>query len=407
MAKLSEPNSIGIVRPAPTPAVPPAFLKGLGGHGPVRLQWAPAWFHSALGWLGKSYYDASNVPQRFSLYLAGSDVDPYARLGSTRLFLIYSQGDAFRLTFAQDANSATPASGGQSYPNTDAGIRQMYLDLAASPVFAAVTHCYVPGLLGPDLNPNQDEFGVARLPGEIESGYDPATGLRVAVLGSAVAQVVPLADFLKTHNEQIYDDAPAIVPIVPALVYDITEYNEPGATTFNLPVFYTPNQVSPGLFYVNKLGTAGTTAGKTVDYGQTAVFPGGPGYSDASATALTLQTSATVVWGGQTFTTYRFETAEVVTIATLAPKVETGVMSLTFSAASPQGVFAQQRIVGFYRDASWATALGVPIYDFGSANATFTAAAQRLAAPSVVYDPTQPTLNGGSLPNVLRKLAQA
>jgi hypothetical protein len=407
LAKASAANNIGIVLPASTPAVPPAVLTRFAGHGPVRLQWAPAWFYSALGWLGKSYYDASNVLQRFNFYVAGSGVDPYARLGSTRLFLIYSEGDAFRLTLAQDASSAAPAAGGQSYPNTDAGIRQMYLALAASPVFAAVTHCYVPGLLGPDLNPNPDVFGVARLPGGLESGYDPATGLRVAVLGSAVSQVVPLADFLKTHNEQIYDDNPAIVPIVPALVYDVTEYNELGATTFNLPVFYTPNQISPGLFYVNKLGTTGTAAAKAVDYGQTAVFPGGPGYSDASATALTLQTSATVVSGGETFTTYSFETAKVVTITTFTPNVETGIMSLTFAAASPLAVFAQQRILGFYRDANWATSLGVPIYDFGTANAAFTAAAQALAAPSVVYDPTHPTLNGGSLPNVLRKLAQA
>ena len=45
---------------------------------PLR-QWAPAWFYSALNWLGKSYVDANNVGQAFNDYLIGSDVDPFAR----------------------------------------------------------------------------------------------------------------------------------------------------------------------------------------------------------------------------------------------------------------------------------------------------------------------------------------
>ena len=409
MAKPSGPNPIGIVLPSSTPFAPPPLLKeGIARiPWPIRQQWAPAWFYSALNWLGKPYYDASNVAQRFNLYLAGSNVDPYARLGSTRLFLIYFEGDAFRLSIAADANSAASVSAGKPYPNTDAGIREMYLDLAASPIFPSITHCYVPALLGPDLNPYGNEFAATVLPDSFGSGYDPATGLRVVVQGSAVSQIVPLADFLKTHNEQIYNDGPAMVPFVPALVYDVTQYNTLGATTFNLPVFYTPNQISPGTFYVNRQGATGTSAGNSFDYGQTALFPGGPGYNDAAATALPLQTTATLVWGGQTFTTYSFATATVVTITTLAPKVETGVMSLTYASPSPLSVFSQQRIIGFYRDASWATSLGVPIYDFGKANAAFTATVSTLAAPSVVYDPTHPFLNGGSLQNVLRKLAQA
>ena len=65
-----------------------------------------------------------------------------------------------------------------------------------------------------------------------------------------------------------------IVPIVTALVYDVTQNNALGATTFNLPVYYTRDQVSSGNYYVNKLGWTGTVAGETVHYGQTAAFPG-------------------------------------------------------------------------------------------------------------------------------------
>ena len=53
---------------------------------PFFTKWAPAWFYSALGWLGKSYYDGSNTERSFAAYLAGSNVDPYQKLGSTRLF---------------------------------------------------------------------------------------------------------------------------------------------------------------------------------------------------------------------------------------------------------------------------------------------------------------------------------
>ena len=358
-------------------------------------------------WLGKPYQDASNVTQRFNLYMVGSDVDPYKYLGSTRLFLIFSEGDSFRLTFAADSNSTAPISGGTSYPNTDEGIRQMYLDLSASSVFASVAHCYIPARLGPELNPfpNEDAFAAAYT--AFESGYDPATGLRIVIQASAVSQVVPLADFFNAHNEQIYDDGPAIVPFVPALVYDLAEYNALGNKTFNLPVFYTPNQVSPGTFYVNRLGTTGSPTGTTIDYGQTALFSGGPGYDDAAATALTLETTATVLGTDKSFTTYQFTTATAVTVATLGTKVQTGVMSLTFAAASPLSVFKQQRLIGFYRDATWTTCLGVPIYDYGTANASFTAASTAVVAPTIVYDPGHPFLNGGPLPNVLRKLAQA
>ncbi len=396
-----------IVLPAPSQEVqtlPPRFIVG---QLPVTLvqSWAPAWFYSALNWLGKSYYDASNVQQSFNDYMVGSDVDPYSSLGSTRLFVITKLQEIFQLTLASDSSSNAPLSGGTTYPNTDEGILQMYQALSASPIFSSVNYCYVPGRLAADVNP--DAFATFAVAEGLESGYDTASGLRTIVLGSAVSQVVPLDDFLQTQNEQIYDDSPVIVPLVTALVYDLTQYNTVGATTFLLPVYYTRDQVSPATYYVSRLGSTTTVAGQTANCGQTALFPGGAGYSGASATSLTVQTTSVVSSGGETFTTYNFGTATAVTTSTLSPSVETGVMSLTYSGSSPSTIFAAQGIIGFYRDSSWTTSLGVPIYDFGAQNSSFTAATQALVTPATVYDPTNPFLNGGSLPNVIHKLTQA
>jgi hypothetical protein len=407
MARKSDSKGSQIVLPAPKHPAPPLSQNSILKPIPLPRfqQFAPAWFYSALSWLGKSYYDASNVEQRFSQYLAGSDVDPYSLIGSTRLFMIFKIEDTFRLTFGADANSTAPIVGGESFPNSDIGITQMYLALSASPIFASVKKCYIPGQIGPDLNPEFDPASVAFR--SMGNGYDPASGLRVVVLGSAVSQVVPLGDFLTTHNEQIYNDDPVIVPFVTALVYDVTHYNALDAKTFVLPVFYTRDQVTNGNYYVSKFASNTVLGTTNVDYGQSVVFPGGPGYTDSAATALTLKTTTAVASPGHTFTTYNFDTATVVTVSTLAPKVQTGLMTLTFAAPSPFSVFSNQQIIGFYRDSRWGTSLGVPIYDFGPNNGKFTATAVALNAPTLIYDPTHPSLNGGSLQNVLRKLAQA
>jgi len=226
---------------------------------PGPQEFAPVWFYSALSWLGKSYYDARGVRQSFSSYLAGSDVDPYKSLGSTRLFLIVWTGNGFNLTVAQDASSTAPLTGGTNYPNTDQGIAQMYAALSASPVSSSVKFCYIPGRLFSDV----EVTAFAARAASLGTGYDQATGLRSIVLGSAVAQVVPLDDFMITHNEQIYDDTPTIVPIVTSLVYDITQNDQMNAKTFNLPTYYTRDQVSAGNYYVSNAGN------------QTATFQGG------------------------------------------------------------------------------------------------------------------------------------
>ena len=202
---------------------------------PIELveEWAPAWFYSALNWLGKSYQDANNSQQHFSPYMIGSDVDPYQQLGSTRLFIIERMDDeAFQMSVAADVSSTAPASKMVRYPATDAGVLAMYKALSGQAVFAAAKYCYIPGRYA---TTEYSEVG----PAVIRSGYDPATGIRVIVEGSAVVQVVPTTDFVAKHNEQVYDDQPQIVPIVTALVYDITQNNEVGATTFSLPIYYT------------------------------------------------------------------------------------------------------------------------------------------------------------------------
>lgn len=409
LAATEEVNINQIVRPAPqAPVLTPLPIFTIGKT-PVQgpQEWAPAWFYSALNWLGKSYYDASFVRQSFSTYMVGSDVDPYAKLGSTRLFVISFLRESFWLSLATDVDSDAPLTLGTAYPNTDAGIRQMYVDLSASPIFSSVKFCYIPGRLGSDLGANVPGIAATAI-STLRSGYDPASGLRVLVLGSAVAQAVPLDDFLKTHNEQIYDEDPLIVPVVSALVYDVTQNNALGATTFGLPVFYSREQVSPGNYYVNKLGAPILNPdGTTANYGQTVLFPGGPGYGDAAATALKFDSETVAQGDGVDFFTYNFDTARAVSIASLGSKVETGVVTLTYSGALPSSIFSQQRIIGFYQDASWKTSLGAPIYDFGSANGNFTASAAALNAPSLIYNPSSGFLNGGSLQNALRKLAQA
>ncbi|SPE36931.1 hypothetical protein SBA3_2530003 [Candidatus Sulfopaludibacter sp. SbA3] len=395
-------NVSQIVLPVARPAVepPPAKFVVKQIPKPRFQQWAPAWFYSALNWLGKSYYDASNVLQMFNSFLAGSDVDPYQNLGATRLFQIVYLRDEFRLTLAADVLSPAPASGGTTYPNTDDGIRDMYLALSASPIFAAVKYCYVPGRIGSDLNPNPSV-------NNFDSGYDPATGLRSVVLGTAVSQVVPLGDFTKGRNEQIYDDNPAIVPLVTALVYDVTQHNTLGATTFVLPVYYTRDQVTTGSYYVSRLGVKGSLGDASVDYGQAVVYQGGPGYSAASATQLKPEIAATLEAPDHNFTVYTYATAKAYTVSILGTSADIGVTTLTYTGSSPQSIFSGQRIIGFYRDASWKTCLGAPIYDYGQNNQAFTATTAPLNAPVTVYDPTSPFLNGGTLQGVVSRLAQA
>ena len=247
MAAVTDLNATQIVLPDPTPSrqtPPPRYVGTQPPWQPVPA-FAPAWFYSALNWLGTSYYDANNAQRWFGSFLVGSDVDPYSALGSTRLFMIFRTDDVFRMTLATDVNSMAPMSGGTRYQNTDDGIRQMYLDLSASPIFAAVQRCYIPGQIASNVDVTYSAAGYM-------GGYDPATGLRAIVFGSAVSQIVPLDDFLQTKNEQIYNEQPAIVPMVSALVYDVTQYNTLGATTFVLPVYYARDQVSPGVEYVNK-----------------------------------------------------------------------------------------------------------------------------------------------------------
>src|SRR5262249_23253260 len=157
--------------------------------------------------------------------------------------------------------------------------------------------------------------------------------------------------------------------------YDLSQHNTLGATTFTLPIVYTRDRLSTGIDYVNQLG-------------QTVSFAGGPGYTDTAATQLKLETVAQVAFGGQLFSTYNFDTAKVVTTSTVGDRVETGISELTYSSLTPASLFANQQFIGFYRDNAWTNCNGVPIWDYGTGNAQFTAATAAPMSPVTLYDPT-------------------
>jgi hypothetical protein len=372
---------------------------------PIPRRWAPAWFYSALSWLGQSYYDASNTQRSFNIYLAGANVDPYRQLGATRLFLIRFQRNEYFLSIAPDAESDAPLYDPsiQYYPHTDAGILQMYEDLAASDIFPLVTHCYVPGRV--DLAPSLQGQLAEKL-----TGYDPASGLRRILLGSAIAQVVPLGDFTQVHNEQVYNEKPDIVPLATSLVYDVTTNNAVGATTFVLPVAYVVDQAAAGQFAVNRFGATQTPQEgdqtPAFDYGQTAIFTGGPGYDAAKASTLAMSTQATLEATDHIFSTTRYADTTAYTTVLVGSSVIPGVSALTCKALAPLAAFANQRLAGFYRSNDWDKSLGYPIYDYQAANSQFAIANSATPIePELVYDPAAPFLNGGNLPNVLAKFA--
>jgi len=361
--------------------------------------YAPAWFYSALNWLGLSFQDASGAQRTFAGFMIGADVDPYHSLGTTRLFYVARvPGAGYEMSVAADTNSTASLTDTTAYDASDVGILAMYQALAASPVFASVTYCAVPTLA------TELTFADVGSP-VIRSGYDPSTGIRVIVEGTAAVQVVPLGDFQAGHNEQVYDDDPQIVPLVSALVYDITQYNSLDATTFVLPVYYSRDQIG-GDYYVSRQGTTTTANGASVTCGQTAVFPGGPGFAAAGATPLKLESTSIVTSGGRTWITYTFDKAKVISQSALQPEVQAGVCTLTYS-GSPGPIFAQQTIAGFYQSPAWQTFLGVPIYDYGKSNGAFTATTAALADPAQIYGKTNEFLNGGSLQNVLLGLLKA
>ncbi len=372
--------------------------------GRQQIAWAPAWFYSALNWLGRSYTDANNAAQSFGLSMYGSDVDPYQQLGSTCLFQIsyLRDGNLFNLRIAADTES--PTLGAETrYPGTDEGIKAMYTTLSESSIFPSVNFCYIPGLLGSDISPN---IAVAATPTSLSTGYDPTTGLRVIAQGSAVAQVVPLDQFRSSHNEQIYNPTPQIGPVTSSLVYDLSQFNAMGAKQFLLPVFYMRDRVS-GSYYVNKIGGATTVNNQTAQCGQIAVFPGGPGYQGSLSTGLGPET----VTGGSPLSTYTFSgNTPYTVVASFQPAnaVILGVVSMTYNSSSPASLFVNQHLVGFTRENAWTTSFGIPIFDYGSGNSSFTLSTPATpATPTPIYNPNSPFLNGDTLANVVRSLLQA
>ena len=134
-------------------------------------------------------------------------------------------------------------------------------------------------------------------------------------------------------------------------MYDVSQYNAIGATTFVLPVYYARDQVSSGNYYVSKFDSLVSVNGASVHSGPTVVFPGGPGYNVAAAIALKLDSAITVV-SDHNFTVYTYDTARVATISNLSHGGGR-VTAPTLFSSSPASVFANQSIIGFYRDNTW------------------------------------------------------
>src|SRR5581483_10098046 len=145
------------------------------------------------------------------------------------------------------------------------------------------------------------------------------------------------------------------------------------------------------------------------DYGETAIFAGGPGYDAAKATQLTAAgVPNTVIMGGDSFITTPFQNSTAYTSISVGDSAVMGVSALTCTAPEPLSAFTNQQIAGFYRDNSWKTSLGFPILDYQAANSEFAIANTAAAInPQLIYDPAAPFLNGGNLPNVLAKFAAA
>jgi hypothetical protein len=72
--------------------------------------------------------------------MVGSDVDPYAQIGSTKLFAIVASGNNFTLALAADSNSQAFMVDTTSYSNTDEGILQLYNALLESSIFPSVNY---------------------------------------------------------------------------------------------------------------------------------------------------------------------------------------------------------------------------------------------------------------------------
>ena len=130
------------------------------------------------------------------------------------------------------------------------------------------------------------------------------------------------------------------MPLVTALVYDITAHNTLGATTFDLPTVHSRDRITGTTHYVSRLE-------------QTALFAGGPGFDDSAATSLTPTGTTASTSPDHVLTTSTFAERRWSPSRRFGSRVQTGVTSFTYSGTSPSSAFAQQRIVGFYRDASW------------------------------------------------------
>jgi len=99
----------------------------------------------AVTWLGRSYYDPTNVQRASAPFVGGAYVDPCARPGSARLFLISQHLKGLSRALAPLTGATAVLLGGRYYENSDSGTTEMHTALSAGAVFASVNSCYVGG----------------------------------------------------------------------------------------------------------------------------------------------------------------------------------------------------------------------------------------------------------------------
>ena len=294
------------------------------------------------------------------------------------------------------------------YPNTDAGITDLYPALSAELHLLRTEVLLRPGPLGLDLSP-----AYAALANDVavslSTGYDPATGLRGIVLGSAVSQVVPLDELPEYAQRADLRRQPGhrAAGHVTGLRRD-TEQCARSDDVLSAHLLHA----RPGL------------AGQFLRQQLRRVHGNGLRQQRQLRPDRRLSQRPRIQRRG-------------------SPRVEPAIHALRhrlrrrhgdhlqvrhrdrghngndpaedgsgrhlahISGSSPAAIFSSQQIIGFYRENAWNTCLGLPIYDFGASNASFTTTTTALNGPNLIYDPTAPFLNGGSLQNVVRSLIQA
>ena len=364
-------------------------------------QFAPAWFYSALNWLGSSFQDASGTRRSFAYFMIGSDVDPYRTLGSTRLFYVARvPGAGYEMSVAADTASTASLTVTTSYDASDAGILAMYQALAASPVFASVKYCADARRFAPSRS-----FAAAGL----RPSSSPATTRRRASAssseGSAVAQVVPLhglhrpaqrAGLRRRSPDRAHRQRPGLRhhPV-----------QRLGATTFSLPVYYAATRSAASTTSTSwrprrpRTTRPSTAARRPCSRADPVTTTRGP--------RLTLSGTVDRRHSADGPSPPIRSTRQGASAHPAHPAVDAGVCTLTYS-GPPGAIFATSSDRRLLPGAGAGTrALASRSTTTARPTAASPPRPPPLAGPDLIYGKTNEFLNGGSLQNVLQKLLKA